>query len=88
MAALTQPERDRVARWMQRDPNLGSTAFTKPQLVAAVAAADAWADENASEFNLALPVAFRNAATNNQKALLLAYVIARRHGFNLVDGGD
>ena len=88
MAALTQAERDRVARWIQRDPNLGSCSFTKPQLAAAVNAADDWADANAAEFNTALPAAFRNSATAGQKALLLAYVIARRHGFNLVDGGD
>lgn len=88
MAVLSAAERSRVARWLQRDPNLGVCTFTKPQLIAAVAAADDWADANAAEYNTALPAAFRNAATAGQKALLLAYVIARRHGFNLIDGGD
>jgi hypothetical protein len=88
MAVLSQAQRDRVARWYQRDPNLGQASFTKPQLVAAVAAADDWAEANATEFNNALPAAFRNATTAGQKAMLLAYVIARRYGFNLIDGGD
>jgi hypothetical protein len=88
MAVLSQAERDRIARWIQRDPDLGSTAFTKPQLVAAVAAADQWADDNAAEFNTALPAAFRNSATAAQKAMLLMYVIARRYGGRPIDGGD
>lgn len=88
MAALSQAERDRVWRWIQRDLNLGSCSFTKSQLAAAVSAADDWADANAAAFNAALPAAFRNSATNAQKALLLAYVIVRRHGNNPVDGGD
>lgn len=88
MAVLSDTERARIARWYQRDPNLGQVGFTKPQLVAAVAAADQWADDNAAEYNSALPTAFRNAATNGQKAMLLAYVIARRWGLNPIDGGD
>lgn len=88
MAVLLQAERDRIARWYQRDPNLGQASFTKPQLVAAVAAADQWADDNAAAFNSALPAAFRNGATAGQKAMLLAYVIARRWGLNPIDGGD
>jgi hypothetical protein len=50
---------------------------------AAADAADQWADDNASAFNLALPVAFRNAATLQQKSLLLAIVILKRAGFDL-----
>jgi ABC-type Fe2+-enterobactin transport system substrate-binding protein len=88
MAVLSAAERARVARWFQRDPNLGSCTFTKPDLIAAAASADDWAEANAAEYNGALPVAFRTASTAGQKALLLAYVIARRHGFNLIDGGD
>jgi hypothetical protein len=88
MAVLSQAERDRIARWYQRDQNLGQTAFTKTELAAAIAAADSWADTNAAAYNSALPVAFRNAATAGQKSMLLAYVLARRWGFNLIDGGD
>lgn len=88
MAALSQSERDRIARWFQRDPDLGSAAFTKPQLAAAVAAADDWADSVASAYNAALPAAFRGTATAAQKALLLAYVITRRYGRSPRDGED
>lgn len=88
MAALSQAERDRIARWFQRDPDLGSASFTKPQLIAAVAAADDWAEANAAAFNTALPAAFRNSATAGQKALLLAYVICRRYGKSPQDGSD
>lgn len=88
MAVLSQAERDRIFRWFQRDPDLGSASFTKPQLAAAVAAADDWADANATAFNNALPAAFRNAATAGQKALLLAYVITRRYGRSPQDGSD
>lgn len=57
---------------------LGSTAFTKADLRAAVDAADVWADANASSYNTALPQPFRGAATARQKASVLQYVIAKR----------
>jgi hypothetical protein len=88
MAVLPQAERDRIARWFQRDQDLGSCSFTKPQLIAAVASADDWAEANAAAYNSALPTAFRNAATAGQKALLLAYVISRRYGRSPQDGSD
>jgi hypothetical protein len=88
MATLAQTELDRIARWIQRDPNLGSAAFTKPQLAAAVTAADGWVDANAASFNSALPAAFRNSATAAQKAMLLVYVATRRYGADPIDGGD
>jgi hypothetical protein len=88
MAALSQAERDRISRWFQRDPNLGQASFTKPELAAAVNAADDWADQNAAAYNSALPTVFRNSATAGQKAMLLAYVIARRWGLTPRDGGD
>ena len=48
--------------------------LTKDDFKAAIAAADAWIDANAVSFNLALPPAFRTAATASQKASLLAFV--------------
>lgn len=53
-------------------------AITKSDLLAAVTAADTWIDANAASFNTALPVAFRNNASNGQKALLLAVVALAR----------
>jgi hypothetical protein len=88
MATLSQAERDRIFRWIQRDPNLGSALFTKPQLAAAIGAADDWVDANSAAFNAALPGGFRNAATPEQKAMLLTYVITRRFGRAPRDGDD
>lgn len=87
MAVLSQAERNRIARWFQRDENLGTCAFTKPQLAAAVDALDEFLDTNASALNSALPVAFRTAATTQQKALLLCYVVLRRYGGGISVGG-
>jgi hypothetical protein len=73
-------ESDRAAcwkDWMAR--NLEACGFTKTQLRAAVDAADDWANSNAASYNSALPLPFRTAATAAQKALLLVFVIARRH---------
>lgn len=88
MAILSQTERDRITRWIQRDPNVGDASYVKSELATAVAAADQWADDNAAAYNAALPSAFRTKATANQKALLLVYAICRRAGFTIRDGGD
>jgi hypothetical protein len=90
MAALSQAERDRITRWFMRAASRADEplSVTKIQLAAAVAAADDWADANAAAFNSALPTAFRNSATANQKALLLAYVILRRYGSTPSQEGD
>jgi hypothetical protein len=56
------------------------SAFAKPDLAAAVAAADAWADANASSYNSALPQPFRGQASPQQKAILLAQVTMKRTG--------
>lgn len=88
MAALTAAELARVARWYQRDPAMGAAAFTKPDLIAAVAALDTFMDTNASSINSALPLPFRTSATTAQKALLLALIVMRRYGANPLQGGD
>lgn len=81
MADLSATDRDRVARYFNRQgPDLGTCTFTKPELVAAVAATDDWIDDNGTAFNTALPVAFRTAATLQQKTLLFCWVALRRAG--------
>ena len=52
--------------------------LTKPQLLAAVAAADQWASDNAAAFNAALPLPARTVLTASQKARLLTAVIEKR----------
>lgn len=95
MSVLTSPQRLQVyaaiMRWWSslREP----CAFSKPDLSAAVDAADQWADDNAANYNNALPVNFRTNATAMQKGLLLVYVIFRRikrDGVNLPElpGGN
>lgn len=49
-------------------------------LIAAMAAADEWLDDNAQSFNQALPVPFRTTATLQQKAALLIYLARKRAG--------
>jgi phage repressor protein C with HTH and peptisase S24 domain len=90
MAVLGSAALAGIARKIQRawSDTRESTAFTKAQLAAAVAAADQWADDNAAAYNTALPAAFRNNATAAQKSLLLVYVIARRAGFTEWADGD
>lgn len=81
MANLPDDERANVwADLMRRLSQAGeSVALTKPQLRAAVDAADTWTDENAAAFNSSLPAAARNNLTAKQKAMLLAYVILKRY---------
>lgn len=67
-----------AAQWMRE--NTSATAFTKPDLLAAVAAIDGWVEANLTGFNAALPQPFRGSATTAQKAELLAYVLWRRIG--------
>lgn len=53
--------------------------WTKPQLDAAIAAADTWQAANKAGFNAALPLAYRNAASTADKALLLIAALAADH---------
>lgn len=82
MAVLPDADRAAVRDAVMRlaPALLGSCDFTKPDLRAAVDAADTWADANAASYNAALPVAFRTGATAAQKALVLAYVCMKRAG--------
>lgn len=86
MADLSATDRERVKRYFMRQGDAtGGCAFTKTDLTAAVTATDDWIDDNASAFNLALPVAFRNAATGQQKTLLFCWVALRRAGLLRVE---
>lgn len=79
MAVLDATARSRTAAQYQRDLR-SDAGFTKPQLVAALAAADDWAEANTANYVTALPTGFRNNSTAAQKAELLAYVLMRRVG--------
>jgi len=79
MAAMSTAERVRAWAQFQRDGNCPG-AIGKADLQAAVDAVDDWVETNAVAYNLALPLAFRTAATAAQKALLLTYVLERRNG--------
>ena len=81
MAVL--PNAERLVIWKQMMADLSNrreaTPFLKADLKAAVDAMDAWLDSNAASANAALPQPFRGAASVQQKALLLQFVIQRRY---------
>ncbi len=77
MAALSAQVRADATAEIQRTSDCPG-GITKADLRAAIDAADDWADANASSYNLALPVAARNALTAKQKARLLVFVVSKR----------
>lgn len=80
MAVMGESDRHAVFAEYMRDQRVGPMgAILKPDLRAAVDAADSWAQSNAASFNSALPATARNNLTASQKALLLAYVIMKRY---------
>jgi len=81
MAALTDPDRQDIADAIARELStlrLVLGAMTKADLRAAINAADAWADANASSYNTALPLPARTVLTAKQKNYLLEFVLRRR----------
>ncbi len=81
MAVLPDADRQRVWRSLMRLADFGGVPnVLKADLKAAVDAADGWVDSNATSYNSALPIAFRNNASAAQKALLLVLVVATRFG--------
>lgn len=66
---------------------LGPSGITKADLLAAVNATDDWVEANQVSFNTALPQPFRGAASPQQKAALLAFVLRRRFGDPLINSG-
>lgn len=80
MAVLGPALRREVFRTLMQDAGKGSVpdGMLKPDLSAAVDAADDWVEANLSAFNTSLPQPFRAAATLDQKIALLELVLARR----------
>lgn len=79
MAVMDAVNRARVLAAMMRE--VAGPYGTKPQVAAAIAAADQWCEDNQASFVAALPAGGFKAASNaQQKALLLCYVIMRRVG--------
>lgn len=68
---------DFMRRFSSRREPIG--ALSKADLQAAVNATDGWIDTNAAAFNLALPIAARNALSAAQKAELFSLVALRRY---------
>jgi hypothetical protein len=80
MAVLS--DNDRIAvwqQWMRENKEAVTGALTKAELRAAIDAADTWADDNAAEYNLALPQPARGVLSTPQKVAVLLYVIAKRY---------
>ncbi len=80
MAVLPALDRDRVKRFFMRRNTANIPAITKADLQAAIDATDDWIDANASAYNTALPVVFRNNANLVQKTYLFCLVAMRRAG--------
>lgn len=80
MAVLSNAIRNQLHRGLMRylSSKFEGLAVTKADILAAINAADDWADANASSYNTALPTAFRTTASAGQKALLLAVVCLAR----------
>jgi hypothetical protein len=77
MAVLN--DADRVSlRTAWAEANRETVGITKPELRAAIDAADDWANSNAASYNSALPLPARTTLTAAQKARILAYVVTRR----------
>ncbi|MEU4224299.1 hypothetical protein AB0F17_08400 [Nonomuraea sp. NPDC026600] len=67
-----------AAQWMRE--NTTTCTFTKASLHNAIGAADQWVEDNLASFNNALPAGFKAAATAEQKADLLGFLLWRRIG--------
>ncbi len=80
MAVLTEGDRRAIwARFMRDASSRRDTiALLKPDLRAAVNAADDWVDANAASFNAALPEPAKTSLTAKQKSELLVFIVRRR----------
>lgn len=79
MVDLTDNERRDVWRILMQRGDVPGTIL-KTDFRAAVDAMDNFLDDNAATINSALPLPYRTAATNPQKAALLAAVALKRYG--------
>lgn len=83
MAVLNDASRQDAARRLIRNMFVEANATANMDyatIKAAVDAADDWREANAAAFNTALPAAFRNTASVQQKSLLLCYVVMKNAG--------
>ena len=81
MAVL--PDLDRISVWADlmrkySDDHL-SIGIVKDDLRAAVDALDQYLSDNAATINAALPLPARTSLTQQQKAILLMYVVEKRY---------
>ena len=86
MAVLADTVRVQLWRATMRflSSRLENANYTKPDLQAAINAADDWFNLNAAAYNTALTVPFRTNATTAQKALILAIVALARYDTQLL----
>lgn len=78
--ALTNAQRQQVRRqWVQR-VHPSPCEFTEGEINAAADAISQLLEDSADAINDAFPTAFRNTATVNQKAWILALVAAIEYG--------
>lgn len=80
MAVLSNAAREEIFTALAKELSRTRTSISlvKDELRAAINAADAWADANATSFNAAIPQPARGALTASGKARLLRAVIKRR----------
>jgi hypothetical protein len=82
MAVLSAAERIGISQQYLADRSRLRDVLSgvlKADIVAAVNAADQWAEDNKASYNSALPLPARTALTAAQKAAILVYVITRRY---------
>ncbi len=81
MAVL--PDVDRVEIWREMMSDISGrreeSSFSKGDLRLAVSELDGWLNDNAASANAALSQPFRGAASVQQKALLMQFVIQGRY---------
>ena len=79
MALLNTNDRKEVSHHVTyTDKETGGLNLSKAERLAAVDAADQWADDNKVSFNNALPVAAKANLSNKQKAKILRLVLRKR----------
>lgn len=84
MAVLTETQKTNIFRsFVSQLSQIAVIRWTKPELKLAASVINDWLDSNLASLNTALTVnasAFASTATNQQKALLLVYVVLVRAG--------
>ena len=89
MATLPETDINKIWRGYMRylsriDVNDTVSDVVKQDIKDAIEATDAWIDTNDAAFNAALPLTFRNNATQSQKALLFCAVTLMRYDEQLL----